>query len=117
MIEHVLNRKFDVNDVLVVIIITLVIAAVAGAVTYPLLRRDLSSTGTLLAVGSVAVAVAAGWLLALFHALLGFTVGLVVYLVTRRRLTGKQAILAGGASYVTATLLSMGALMVALSGM
>jgi hypothetical protein len=98
-------------------VLTVVIAIVAGAVTYPLVRRDLSPAGALLAVACVAVAVGAGWLLTLFHALLGFVAGLVVYLVARRRLTGTQAMVAGGAGYVVGTLLSVGALMIALSGM
>ncbi|MFI6273931.1 hypothetical protein [Streptomyces sp. NPDC050988] len=63
------------------------------------------------------MAVGAGWLLTLFHALMGFTVGLVVYLVARRRWTGRQAMVAGGAGYIVGTLLSVGALMMALSGM
>ncbi|MGI5346750.1 hypothetical protein ACQEU8_00980 [Streptomyces sp. CA-250714] len=98
-------------------IVTAVIAIVTGAVTYPLVRRDLSPAGALLAAGCVAAAVGAGWLLTLFHALLGFAIGLAVYLVTRRRLTGTQAMMAGGAGYVVSTLLSVGALMMALSGM
>lgn len=105
------------SDFYIISILTAGIAIVAGAMTYPLVRRDLSPAGAVLAVGCVAVAVGAGWLLTLFHALLGFAVGLVVYLVTRRRLTGTQAMVAGGAGYVVGTLLSVGALMVALSGM
>ncbi|MGW0759239.1 hypothetical protein ACWD1Y_22665 [Streptomyces sp. NPDC002814] len=101
----------------IVAALTAVIAVVTGAVTYPLVRRDLSPAGALLAVACVAVAVSVGWLLTLFHALLGFVAGLVVYLVARRRLTGKQAMVAGGAGYVVGTLLSVGALMIALSGM
>jgi len=105
------------SDFLTIALVTTVVAMVAGAVTYPLVRLDLSPTGALLAAGCAAVAVAAGWLSVLFHALLGFTVGLVVYLVTRKRLTSRQAMAAGGASYVVGTLLSVGALLVALSGM
>ncbi|MGW2051610.1 hypothetical protein ACWCPF_41705 [Streptomyces sp. NPDC001858] len=105
------------SDFYILAVLTVVIATVAGALTYPLVRRDLSPAGALLAVGCVAVAVGAGWLLTLFHALLGFTAGLVVYLVARRRLTGTQAMMAGGAGYVVGTLLSVGALMMALSGM
>ncbi|MEU8865061.1 hypothetical protein [Streptomyces umbrinus] len=105
------------SDFFTIAILTGGIAIVAGVMTYQLVRRDLSPTGTLLAVGCVAVAVGAGWLLTLFHALLGFAIGLVAYLVTRRRLTGTQAMVAGGAAYVVGTLLSVGALIVALSGM
>ncbi|MFD8378325.1 hypothetical protein ACFV2X_07190 [Streptomyces sp. NPDC059679] len=105
------------SDFCIVAVLSLVVAIAAGAVTYQFVRRDLSPSGALLAVGCAAVAVGAGWLLTLFHALLGFAIGLVVYLVARRRLTGTQAMVAGGAGYVVGTLLSVGALMLALSGM
>ncbi|MFD7057022.1 hypothetical protein ACFWBS_54170 [Streptomyces mirabilis] len=101
----------------IIAILTVFIGIVTGALTYPLVRRDLSPAGALLAGGFVAVAVGVGWLLTLFHALLGFAVGLVVYLAARRRLTGTQAMVAGGAGYVVGTLLSISALMMALSGM
>ncbi|MGW2052259.1 hypothetical protein ACWCPF_45235 [Streptomyces sp. NPDC001858] len=99
----------------VLAVLTVVIAIVASTLTYPLVRRDLSPVGALLAVGCVAVG--AGWLLTLFHALPGFAAGLVVCLVARRRLTGTQTMVAGGAGYVVGTLLSVGALITALNGM
>ncbi|WP_413799432.1 hypothetical protein [Streptomyces iranensis] len=98
-------------------IVTAVIAVVTGAVVYPLVRRDLSPRAALLATGCLAMAVCAGWVLALFHVLVGCMVGLVVYLVMRRHLTGVQAVVAGGVGYVVGTLLSVVALMIALSGM
>ncbi|WP_413101395.1 hypothetical protein [Streptomyces sp. Inha503] len=98
-------------------IVTAVIAVVTGAVVYPLVRRDLSPRAALLATGCLAVAVCAGWVLVLFHVLVGCAVGLVVYLVMRRRLTGIQAVVVGGAGYVVGTLLSVVALVIALSGM
>ncbi|WP_328495931.1 hypothetical protein OHS59_26865 [Streptomyces sp. NBC_00414] len=105
------------SDFLIIATVTAAIALVAGAVTYPLARLDLTPAGALLAAGCAVVAVATGWLLTLFHALLGFTIGLAVYLLTRRRLTGTQALLTAAAAYATATLLSVAALMAALSGM
>ncbi|MFS8201829.1 hypothetical protein ACLVWQ_24425 [Streptomyces sp. CWNU-52B] len=105
------------SDVFVVATVTASIATVVGALTYPLVRLDLGPAGALLASGVTAVAVGVGWLLVLFHALLGFAVGVVVYLVARRKLTGAQAAVAGAVSYVVGTLLSVGALIVALSGM
>ncbi|MGW7516897.1 hypothetical protein ACWGJ2_15010 [Streptomyces sp. NPDC054796] len=95
----------------------MVISVVVGAVTYPLVRRDLSPRATLVATGCIAVAAGIGWVLTLFHVLVGCAAGLIVYLVARRHLTGIQAVAAGAAAYAAGTALSVGALMIALSGM
>ncbi|MFE7070042.1 hypothetical protein ACFU96_08145 [Streptomyces sp. NPDC057620] len=105
------------SDVLAIAIATAVVVLVAGAVTYPIARLDLTPTGALLATGCAVVAVGAGWLLTLFHALLGFTVALFIYLATRNRLPTTKAMLTAGATYAATTALSVAALMVALSGM
>ncbi|MEU8872603.1 hypothetical protein AB0D24_15815 [Streptomyces javensis] len=98
-------------------IVTAVVAVVTGAVAYPLVRRDLSPRAALLATGCLAVVVCVGWVLVLFHVLIGCVIGLVVYLVMRRRLTGIQAVVVGGVGHVVGTLLSVVSLMIALSGM
>ncbi|PSM37470.1 hypothetical protein C6Y14_42120 [Streptomyces dioscori] len=105
------------SDALAIAVATTVVVAIAAAVTYRIARLDLTPSGALLATACAAVAVGTGWLLTLFHALLGFTVGLVIYLIARTRLPAPQAMLTAGAAYALSTLLSVAALMVALSGM
>ncbi|MFE1796197.1 MULTISPECIES: hypothetical protein [unclassified Streptomyces] len=105
------------SDVLAIAVATTVVVTIAGAVTYRIARLDLTPTGALLATACAAAAVGTGWLLTLFHALLGFTIGLIIYLATRNRLPPTQAMLTAGAAYAASTALSVAALMVALSGM
>ncbi|MGW8378578.1 hypothetical protein [Streptomyces sp. ODS28] len=92
-------------------------ALVAGSVTYALVRRDLGPRAAPVASGCIAAAACAGWILTLFHVIVGCAAGLAVYLVARRRLPGVRAVVAGGLGYVAGTLLSVGGLMIALSGM
>ena len=71
---------------------------VGAAVVYLLARRDLGHLRAALAAAATAVALALGWLFALYGAVLGVLAAIVVYAVARaaRIGTGRALLAAGG---------------------
>jgi hypothetical protein len=69
-----------------------------AAVVYLLARRDLGHLRAALAAAATAVALALGWLFALYGAVLGVLAAIVVYAVARaaRIGTGRALLAAGG---------------------
>jgi hypothetical protein len=71
-----------------------------GAAVYALVRRDLGDLrASLVAVGTF-LALAIGWLLALYGAVLGIIAAILVYAVARARFGTGRALLAAGGSYI-----------------
>jgi hypothetical protein len=75
-----------------------------GGAVYALLRRDLGTSRAALAAAATFLALAIGWLLALYGAVVGVIAAIVVYAVARARIGAGRALLAAGGSYLMVVL-------------
>jgi cell division protein FtsX len=71
-----------------------------GAAMYALARRDLGTRRASLAAAATSLALAFGWLFALYGAVLGVVAAILVYAVVRSRIGTGRALLAAGGSYL-----------------
>jgi hypothetical protein len=71
-----------------------------GGAAYALVRRDLGSLRALAVAAVTSFAVALGWLFALYGAVVGVPVAVLVYAVARSRIGAGNALIAAGGSYL-----------------
>jgi ABC-type glycerol-3-phosphate transport system permease component len=100
------------SDVLIIFAATGGCAAVAGAATYALARRDLRRRGAVLAAVGCALLVGATSLFIPYLPMFAFLVAAATYLVVRRRfrvghaLAGAAVILIGGLAFSVLTMIA-----------
>ncbi|MFI6576182.1 hypothetical protein ACIBFB_10280 [Nocardiopsis sp. NPDC050513] len=70
----------------------------------PLVRRDIGTRNSWLVAIATFLALAAGWLLALYGAVLGLIAAVLAYAVARSRIGAVRALLAAGGSYLVVIL-------------
>jgi hypothetical protein len=76
------------------------VCGLAGAVAvYALVRRDLGTLRALLVAAATLVALAIGWLFALYGAVVGAVAAIVLYAVARSRVGAGGAVLVAGVLY------------------
>jgi hypothetical protein len=84
-----------------VVLVPSVAGGLAGAgATYVLAHRDLGVLRALLAAAAAFVALALGWLLALYGAVVGLLLGVMVFAFARGRLGTGRALAAAACSYL-----------------
>ena len=90
---------------------------IGGLVVYATARRDLGTGRAVLAGIVASVALALGWILALYGAVVGVVIAIVVYAWARPPWGTARALLAAGGAYLTVSLGTMALIWMSLSTM
>lgn len=101
----------------IILIPALIGGVVGGLVVYATARRDLGTRRAVLAGVVTSVALALGWILALYGAVVGVVVAIVVYAWARPPWGTARALLAAGGAYLTVSLGTMALIYLSLSTM